>query len=115
MRSFIVLIVVAVTSADPVAETSIGTISGFALDFKSGDFEVFAGIPYAKPPVGDLRFELPVAFGDIGNLSATDEKPCCMQETHPLTGMEAKEDCLHLNVLRRNGTQSDARKAVSSL
>ena len=40
-----------------VIETKYGKIIG--LDYK--DFSLYKGIPYAKPPIGEMRFRPPVA------------------------------------------------------
>ncbi|XP_031354333.1 venom carboxylesterase-6-like isoform X2 [Photinus pyralis] len=61
----------------------------------------FTGIPYAKPPVGQLRFELPVAAEAWrGTLNATGPHNVCLQfaskrETDRIVG---SEDCLYLNI-----------------
>lgn len=41
----------------PVVETSQGSLQGKYMITKQGrEFSAFLGIPYAKPPVGQLRF-----------------------------------------------------------
>jgi len=44
-----------------VVATSSGPVTGHAATYYSEVSEYF-GIPYAHPPVGDLRFEAPVKF-----------------------------------------------------
>lgn len=60
----------------------------------------FKGIPYAQPPVGDLRWSLPKAAASwSGILDATRYKNACPQvERYGLTEASDKEDCLYLNV-----------------
>ena len=74
---------------------------------------VFKGVPYAKPPVGDLRFRSPQPLEPWeGVLQAFDYAPVAMQQTpgidkdsfwtkemHP-TGpeYEVSEDCLYMNI-----------------
>ena len=42
-----------------VVETSYGKLRGhLSRDIVDNEFFSFKGIPYAKPPVGDLRFEV---------------------------------------------------------
>nr|XP_054750531.1 cholinesterase-like [Lytechinus pictus] len=56
--------------------------------------EAFLGIPYAEPPVGDLRFRNPVKKGDLGMLYLADrDRSTCAQ----VNGGE-NEDCLYLGV-----------------
>ncbi|KDN48742.1 hypothetical protein RSAG8_02729, partial [Rhizoctonia solani AG-8 WAC10335] len=59
--------------------------------------DVFLGIPYAQPPVGDLRFRKPVAFTPNGTINAQNYGPRCLQST---IANDASEDCLTLNIWR---------------
>lgn len=44
---------------DPIVETKLGIVKGKTVHSRSGmPFYAFQGIPYAKPPVGDLRFKV---------------------------------------------------------
>lgn len=44
---------------NPLVELPIGKISGSTQKTIDGrQFYAFEGIPYAKPPIGDLRFEV---------------------------------------------------------
>ncbi|KAL5242174.1 hypothetical protein ACI65C_009584 [Semiaphis heraclei] len=55
----------------------------------------FTGIPYAKPPVGELRFEAPEPVGPWdGTLDATKHSNACVQKSVA----DSSEDCLYLNV-----------------
>ena len=79
------------------------TPMGFATSDTASSVKVFRGIPYAKPPVGDLRFAPPVPAGPWdGTLDAKSFGPQCMQL--PLFGdmnfraNGMSEDCLHLNI-----------------
>ncbi len=87
---------------DPlVVATTAGKLRGRALP--SGDAE-FLGIPYAQPPVGDLRWRPPVAAQPWTGIRDTIAfgAPC----TQPLLGdwnryevPRSSEDCLYLNVV----------------
>lgn len=60
----------------------------------------YLGIPFAKPPVGDLRFKAPQpadysSFKDTG-IKATAFGPACAQPHFP----GSVEDCLHINVIK---------------
>ncbi len=71
-----------------------GQIQGAVSD-TDPDVMAFKGIPFAAPPVGDLRWRPPepvVAWDGVRD--ATAPGPICMQ---PGT-QEQSEDCLFLNV-----------------
>ncbi|CAG0902144.1 unnamed protein product [Darwinula stevensoni] len=64
----------------------------------------FQGIPYAEPPVGELRFKPPERHrGWSGTKDATLEGSVCIQMDDFFfnTGIEGGEDCLFLNVFTR--------------
>jgi para-nitrobenzyl esterase len=70
---------------------------------QNSSHQAWLGIPFAKPPVGDLRFCPPQAVEPwMGTKLATDYGKSCPQGTHVIPGMAASgprdEDCLYLNV-----------------
>ena len=77
------------------------TVENGKLQGKMADgVRAFLGIPYAKPPVGALRFMPPQPAEDWkGVRKATEFGPSCVQNTSALSAMGAQdEDCLTLNV-----------------
>ncbi|KAA1473116.1 alpha/beta-hydrolase [Dentipellis sp. KUC8613] len=60
----------------------------------------FGGIPYAKAPLGDLRFRAPQELDESGHnstvVNAMDFAPPCVQQ--PAASGVGSEDCLRLNV-----------------
>src|SRR5262245_20271815 len=85
--------------SDPIAAVSGGRVRGAILD-KGG--AVFKGIPYAHPPIGDLRWRepMPVKPWD-GVRDAVTFGAMCAQTSTLLVrnGAEiSKEDCLYLSV-----------------
>ncbi|XP_054737014.1 juvenile hormone esterase-like [Anastrepha obliqua] len=71
--------------------------------FETQLFEAFLGIPYAQPPIGDLRFSNPEeAKPWNGTLKAKVPKPDCVQKDYiqPASPSFGSEDCLYLNVYR---------------
>ena len=45
----------------PVVETNYGPVKGFTYESEKGHkANVFLGIPFAKSPIGDLRFEVSI-------------------------------------------------------
>jgi len=83
-------------------ETTNGPVCGGIEITENGfSFKSFQGLPFAAPPLGDLRFRKPVdpdPWTDVLDLSSRNEK-MCIQEDHfngqPIAG---QEDCLFLNV-----------------
>jgi len=78
-----------------VVKLDSGLISGLL----QGGTWTYLGIPYAKPPVGDLRWKLPEApKAWSGIRRCTKYGPSCPQpQTEASVGRMA-EDCLYLNV-----------------
>ena len=83
---------------DPaLARTAAGMVRGVV----ESDHRLFAGIPYAAPPVGPLRFQPPApAPAWTGMRDATEPGPRCIQDPggDPEFGRQSDEDCLTLNV-----------------
>jgi para-nitrobenzyl esterase len=86
----------------PVVDTPAGMLAGRS----EGALNVFKGIPYALPPVGQLRWKAPAEMGRwTGVKRATDFGKACMQP-HDGTSRNIyaadpgplSEDCLTLNI-----------------
>jgi len=80
--------------------TSAGTLDGTEID---GGIHAFLGVPYAAPPVGELRFRPPQPVEPWqGARPATALAPSCPQPTERPPGWPQEhavdEDCLYLNV-----------------
>ncbi|KAJ4446944.1 hypothetical protein ANN_13646, partial [Periplaneta americana] len=81
-----------------------GRLQGHRLLSRKGrEIFSFQGIPYAKPPVGELRFQPPQPPEPwTGVLKATKEGPDCIQRPFPARPNSPEivgdEDCLYLNV-----------------
>ncbi|KAG5891748.1 hypothetical protein JTB14_012482 [Gonioctena quinquepunctata] len=69
-------------------------------DYHGGKFFSFSGIPYAKPPIGDLRFKAPEPCEPwAGIKDGTREGPVCPSRNVVLGSIMGREDnCLNLNV-----------------
>ena len=93
-------VALAASSAAHAADTvhvAEGTLRGVT----AGSVTSFKGIPFAAPPVGDLRWRPPVAPKPwTGVREVTDYAPACMQMGRARSGGTANqsEDCLYLNV-----------------
>ncbi|KJA28219.1 hypothetical protein HYPSUDRAFT_34618 [Hypholoma sublateritium FD-334 SS-4] len=71
------------------------------------------GIPFARPPVGELRLTLPVLLTtfDVKIFDARDFGPGCLQAPPP-PGPGVSDDCLTLNVYRPSGLSSKSKFPV---
>ncbi|XP_069678469.1 carboxylic ester hydrolase-like isoform X2 [Periplaneta americana] len=66
---------------------------------KGKPFCAFLGIPFAQPPIGDLRFKPPQPVRPWkGILNATELRDECVQLQEPLGTLSGNEDCLYINV-----------------
>lgn len=77
-----------------------GLIEGSLMESRLGStFHAFRGIPFAEPPIGNLRFKAPVPKTPwAGVLNCTHYGAMCMQPRR----VEVSEDCLFLNVFTNN-------------
>ncbi|ENN76283.1 hypothetical protein HUJ04_002412 [Dendroctonus ponderosae] len=86
----------------PVVKCQQGRMSGKMFKTREGrGIFGFLGIPFALPPVGDLRFKHPVPSGPWkGTLNASKIHPVCPQRDIYRRSelFEGEEDCLYLNV-----------------
>lgn len=89
----------------PVVNTNAGKVAGF----KEGNINVFKGIPFAAPPVGDLRWKAPQkvqAWSGIKDCVQFAASPIqgepipfmCWSEEFLIPKKPIDEDCLYLNV-----------------
>ncbi|KAJ7314434.1 extracellular triacylglycerol lipase precursor [Mycena albidolilacea] len=76
--------------------------------------EFFGGLPFAQPPLGNLRFRSPVPVTTLGGsmFNATNWGAGCPQVLDTLPGPVLSEDCLNLNIFRPAGTKASAELPV---
>ena len=94
-------------NASPVAQESVtvttdkGTLRGTGRVIDNVRVSSYLGVPYAQPPINDLRFAAPQEESAwSGEWDATYKRPLCAQPMD-CTGCdveETAEDCLYLNV-----------------
>uniref|UniRef100_U5EXE1 Carboxylic ester hydrolase n=1 Tax=Corethrella appendiculata TaxID=1370023 RepID=U5EXE1_9DIPT len=85
--------------SDVLVSIDSGILRGLNREF----YYSFEGIPYAEPPVGELRFQVSVLYERKWNgiRNATVPAPLCLQWSHlqsPPNRLIGDEDCLYLNV-----------------
>jgi carboxylesterase type B len=121
-----------------IVQTTSGSIKGHAAA-DADQVSEYLGIPYAEPPIDDLRFQPSVRFNGTGIIAATDFGHACMQPFLSLSGTGKRqgalsglglteagiallmdygssipsqdEDCLTLNIWTKPQT-GDTKKAV---
>ena len=107
-----------------VANTRFGAVRGIELTGKYEGITTFRSVPYAAPPVGELRFRPPVdPYPWKGELDASQGAPKAMQETSA-TGLTIEpwasdfyylgtppmsEDCLYLHITTGAADPSERR------
>lgn len=104
------------TDPTSLRNTSGGQVLGFADSYNT---QAWLGIPYAAPPVGDLRWRAPRAHaGWSGVREATDYGSPCTQFWGILAAKEGQdgdllgsEDCLTLNIWAPKRSPEAARAA----
>lgn len=104
---FLVLVYLLSSVISEIVVIDDGQIQGTVMSSRLGaNFHAFLRIPYAEPPIGNLRFLAPVTkqpWTEIWN--ATYYGPICVQN-NPTSADEMSEDCLYLNVFSKNLTDS---------
>src|SRR5579872_4648849 len=105
-RAALIATVFAIATAnaaiDETVQIDAGKVSGIANS--GGDVRAFKGIPYAAPPVGDLRWRAPKPAEHWDGVRKADEfGTVCMQGGN----QKMSEDCLTLNVWSGAKTAND--------
>jgi para-nitrobenzyl esterase len=91
----------------------VRTVNGAVKGIVNSSNRQFLGIPYAAPPVGNLRWKAPQpAASWSGVRDATQFGSICTQVGSPLTGVpqpgvDGSENCLFLNVYTPNPVQAN--------
>lgn len=101
---------------DPV-RVEQGQLSG--VPGSTPDVRVYKGIPFAAPPVGDLRWRAPKPAADWPGVRKADQfSATCMQTPYPEGSLyrsepqPVSEDCLYLNIWTAAKSASDKRPVM---
>ncbi|KAJ3832691.1 Alpha/Beta hydrolase protein [Lentinula raphanica] len=132
----LVLEVCLALATSPLASPTVVLDSATVTGVRSGDTEEFLGIPFAQPPLGPLRFNLPQPILPYNmSFSATSMGPACPQQPLHLPNMSGlpdevidcivnsiygfifpdDEDCLTINVIRPATASSTASSELPVL
>ena len=87
---------------DLTVKTSSGTVRGALSDINNSAVD-WSDIPFAQPPVGDLRWRAPRAISEPNRvITATDDNACVQEASEyagvPGIGIVGNEDCLYLDI-----------------
>ena len=94
------------TQRSEAAGIAVGVTEGTLVGQQAGDVDVFGSVPFAAPPVGELRWRAPQpAASWHGRRDATVRAPICMQPRGAsaeagVNDATMSEDCLYLNIWR---------------
>ncbi|KAL1861430.1 hypothetical protein VTK73DRAFT_7112 [Phialemonium thermophilum] len=88
---------------DPLVRTKNGTLRGLSLP-AFGE-ELFLGVPFAEPPLGNLRLRHPVPYRSAwdGVRDATSRSVSCAGYAGFDQGLALGEDCLTVDIVRPAG------------
>jgi carboxylesterase type B len=97
--------------------TKNGIINGIRKTFDGKEFDRFLSIPYAEPPIGDLRFKRPVSAKKWSKPIDASKwpNPCHQHKDFGALFFHNKnfsEDCLYLNIWSPVSNPTIKSKAV---
>ena len=96
------VLVVLVHLASVAVGQRVVTESGSVSGVREGGLSVYKGVPFAAPPIGDLRWRPPERVAPwTGTRKADGFAPACMQVGVSMPGETppaVSEDCLYLNI-----------------
>ena len=94
------------SSSDSSERKTVSTAYGLVKGYATDGAWIWKGIPYAKPPVGDLRWKAPVdpdpwtGFRDAMNACSECTQQVSDKFWRPSAGFTGSEDCLYLDIYR---------------
>ncbi|KAF8334773.1 Alpha/Beta hydrolase protein [Cantharellus anzutake] len=100
----------------PQVQLAQGLLTGLSVPQFGQDY--FLGIPYAQPPLGELRFAKPqpLTVNASETIDATKFGNACLQPIRPgtldITVSDLSEDCLFINVFRPSNLPRSANLPV---
>lgn len=97
-----------------VIETQWGAVRGETVSEVGVSARIFRGIPYAAPPVGDLRWQPPQPAMPWEDVRDATEWPnrCPQGESSMGAGGPISEDCLYVNVVTTADSANDQQPVM---
>ncbi|GFO21494.1 carboxylic ester hydrolase [Plakobranchus ocellatus] len=95
------------SSTPYVINTPVGKVTGKRKTRNGHTYLAFFSVPFAKPPIGDLRFKRPQPLEPpsqpTDQINSDRYKKSCWSATQKVTSKYYGEDCLYLNVFTPDG------------
>ncbi len=96
-------------------ELTINTSSGKVIGFSDGGVISWNDIPYAQPPIGELRWKAPRKIQNNDKYIKQKDNNFCIQRTSSLGGsaqfsdkeISGTEDCLYLDIFAPSGAYNE--------
>ncbi|KAK4880937.1 hypothetical protein RN001_004256 [Aquatica leii] len=102
MFSFLIVslhLVTVITCLNLEVKLPLGSVNGHLSETWNGKQYIgFEGIPYATPPVGELRFEEPRVVERWDSVLEANRTYTCLQYDYSTNKVIGTEDCLYLNI-----------------
>ena len=99
---FAATVIAAMQMASAASAPQVRTESGVVSGRSDHGLSVYKGVPFASPPVGDLRWRPPSAVAPWAGIREADTfAPACVQDGVSMPGETpptVSEDCLYLNI-----------------
>ncbi|HTO98406.1 MAG TPA: carboxylesterase family protein [Myxococcales bacterium] len=93
----------------PLVRTRQGWVQGLTV----GNVDQFRGLPYATPPLGELRWRAPLPPAALSGVRSATAFPAPCIQSRVTAGLPLpSEDCLYLNVYRPAGSTERKRMPV---
>jgi para-nitrobenzyl esterase len=101
-----ILVLILYCSTLSTNDLRVSTSSGITEGYIKKNVNIWSDIPYAKPPVGDLRWKAPRKIQKKDNIIQQKDNNFCLQRTSNLGGsaqfsedkISGSEDCLYLDI-----------------
>lgn len=101
-----ILVLILYCSALSTNDLRVSTSSGITEGYIKKNVNIWSDIPYAKPPLGDLRWKAPRKIQEKDNIIQQKDNNFCLQRTSNLGGsaqfsedkISGSEDCLYLDI-----------------
>ena len=106
MKSFRSLIVLLFLSSAYADDLVVSTSSGITEGYSKNNVITWDDIPYAEPPIGELRWKAPRKIKNNSNIISSKDNNFCIQRTSYLGGssqfsndsISGTEDCLYMDI-----------------